>query len=88
MAHFYGIIQGNRKEATRCGSRVSGIDTIIKSWTHSVHASLYDRNDEDILIIDIPKGLKTFINGKEIDIESLEKYAHLLEQAKIEEDCL
>lgn len=33
MATFYGRLQGNRGEATRCGSKDSGIDATAESWT-------------------------------------------------------
>ena len=33
MAEFYGRLQGNRGEATRCGSKDSGIHTTAESWT-------------------------------------------------------
>lgn len=32
MSHFYGDIQGNRGEATRGGSKDSGVDGHIRGW--------------------------------------------------------
>jgi len=32
MAHFYGSIQGNRGEATRMGTKDSGISAHIRGW--------------------------------------------------------
>jgi hypothetical protein len=32
MAHFYGIIHGNRGEASRCGTKTSGLFASINSW--------------------------------------------------------
>lgn len=36
MSHFYGTVQGNRGEATRGGSKNSGMDTATASWEGSV----------------------------------------------------
>lgn len=32
MAHFYGVVQGNRGEATRTGSKNSGMYAEAKGW--------------------------------------------------------
>lgn len=32
MAHFYSRIQGNKGEATRCGSKASGIRAVATGW--------------------------------------------------------
>lgn len=37
MSHFYGTLQGNRGEATRCGSKDSGIETYTASWKGAVN---------------------------------------------------
>lgn len=47
MSHFYGTLQGNRGEATRCGSKKSGIATHAASWSGCVHARLYHNRAED-----------------------------------------
>lgn len=41
MAHFYGTLQGNRGEATRCGTKQSGIETYAASWDGAVRTHLY-----------------------------------------------
>ena len=41
MAHFYGSIQGNRGEATRCGSKNSGYTTRAVSWEGTVLVNLF-----------------------------------------------
>lgn len=33
MAHFYAEIQGARGEASRCGSKSSGMDGHVRGWT-------------------------------------------------------
>lgn len=41
MSHFYGILQGNRGEATRCGSKDSGMETYCASWDGAVRCMAY-----------------------------------------------
>lgn len=41
MSHFYGTLQGNRGEATRCGSKSSGVVTYAASWQGAVRVQLY-----------------------------------------------
>jgi hypothetical protein len=49
MSHFYGTLQGMRGEATRCGSKDSGIDTVAASWKGAIRVSVYhdDETGED-----------------------------------------
>lgn len=46
MAHFYGTIQGARGEASRLGSKTSGLDVKAASWAGAVSVRLY-RNERD-----------------------------------------
>lgn len=39
MAEFYGRLQGNRGEATRCGSKDSGIRATVESWQTVIRTS-------------------------------------------------
>jgi len=39
MAHFYAEIQGNRGEATRVGTKQSGISGHIRGWNVGVRVS-------------------------------------------------
>lgn len=41
MAHFYGILKGNRQKVTRCGDRRSGLTTVAASWGGCVRVELY-----------------------------------------------
>ena len=41
MSHFYGTLQGNRGEATRCGSKASGMLTYCASWSGCVCCYAY-----------------------------------------------
>lgn len=36
MSHFYGTVQGNRGEGTRCGSKESGMHVYCASWDGAV----------------------------------------------------
>jgi hypothetical protein len=36
MAHFRAVIQGNRGESSRLGSKASGIDASVNGWTCGV----------------------------------------------------
>lgn len=36
MSHFYGTLQGNRGEGTRCGSIESGMETYCASWEGAI----------------------------------------------------
>jgi len=66
MASYYGTIQGHRGVVSRCGSGKSGVRAMVKSWSNTAEMCLGAGQDEkDELVISIPKGLKTIINGKE-----------------------
>ena len=45
MAHFYGNLKGSRGEATRCGTRQSGIRVSARSWAGSVSVEMQGRED-------------------------------------------
>ena len=32
MSHYYGRLQGHRGEATRCGTKKSGVRVVARSW--------------------------------------------------------
>lgn len=73
MSKYYGYLTGNRGSVTRCGSKKSGINAHLRSWSNDVYASLAnDKSDKqcdfDMLVLSIPKGLKTIINGKEVKV--------------------
>jgi hypothetical protein len=40
MAHFYGTLQGSRGQATRCGTKASGMRAIAASWNGSIVTGL------------------------------------------------
>lgn len=50
MSHFYDSIQGNRGEATRCGTKDSGMTAHIRGWNIGVAVSLYvDSKGRDVV---------------------------------------
>lgn len=44
MAHFYGVLGGSRGQATRCGTKGSGMTATAASWDGAVRSTLYDRD--------------------------------------------
>ena len=47
MSHFYGTIQGNKGEATRCGTKDSGMTTYCASWDGAIRCSAYMKDGKD-----------------------------------------
>jgi hypothetical protein len=41
MSHFYGTVQGHRSEATRTGSKASGVTTHAASWSGAIKTEVY-----------------------------------------------
>ena len=41
MGHFYGTVRGNRGEASRMGSKLSGMYAHIRGWSIGVAVELY-----------------------------------------------
>lgn len=47
MAHFYGSLQGQRGEATRLGSKASGLHITAASWHGAIEVELFERDGVD-----------------------------------------
>jgi hypothetical protein len=47
MAHFYGTLKGSRGEASRLGTKSSGLTTIAASWNGAVKTELYEKGGRD-----------------------------------------
>ena len=45
MSYFYGTIKGAKGEASRCGSKNSGMVTNCASWKGAIRCSAYIRAD-------------------------------------------
>lgn len=52
MSHFYGTVQGNRGEATRCGSKNSGMDVCCASWDGAIRCRTYIQDGEDFVRVE------------------------------------
>lgn len=46
MGYFYGTVRGRRGEATRCGTKDSGMETACASWEGAVRCNAYFNEDE------------------------------------------
>jgi hypothetical protein len=46
MATFYGTVQGSRGEASRLGTRKSGLRAVAASWQGAVEVALEDHDGE------------------------------------------
>lgn len=41
MSHFYASIQGNRGEATKTGTKISGVHGHIRGWDFGIKVDMY-----------------------------------------------
>ena len=49
MSHFYGKLQGSaRSEATRCGTKDSGLTAWVASWRGAVRSEVYLRESDGV----------------------------------------
>ena len=66
MSHFYGMLQGNRGEATRMGSKASGITTHTASWEGAIRVHAYHNEDtgEDMVLVKMVPWKGNGIYGK------------------------
>jgi len=47
MSHFYGTLQGNRGETTRCGTKNSGITIYAAGWGGAIRVDVsHDERDD------------------------------------------
>lgn len=53
MSHFYGTLQGTRGEATRCGTKNSGMVTHCASFKGAVRCRAYIDDGIDMVQVDI-----------------------------------
>jgi hypothetical protein len=68
VAHFRGIIRGQRGEASRLGSKASGLDVQAASWQGKVTVHLWEKNGVDMALVELDqhhgKGTtRTLYNG-------------------------
>ena len=51
MAHFYGVLQGARGQATRLGHKGSGLSTTAASWQGAVRVELFVKDGVDWAVV-------------------------------------
>lgn len=51
MAHFYAQMKGNKGEATRCGTKGSGMSVQAAGWKGAIDVQLTARNDHDCYVV-------------------------------------
>jgi hypothetical protein len=57
MSHFYASIKGSRGEATRCGTKASGIRGHVRGWKIGAEVSCHvDGLGEDICHVYVTQG--------------------------------
>ena len=53
MSHFYGTLEGNRGEATRCGTKSSGLITEAAGWQGAIRVTVYHTDDRDMFRVEL-----------------------------------
>lgn len=53
MSQFYGTLQGNRGEATRCGTANSGIVTYAAGWKGAICVNVSEVDGEDMFTVSL-----------------------------------
>jgi len=56
MSHFYGSLKGSRGEATRQGTRASGITSHTRGWHLGVRVDMTEHNGQDEATITLTGG--------------------------------
>jgi hypothetical protein len=62
MATYYGSLKGNRGEATRLGSRGSGIRAVLQSWDGSLSVTLFEHEGEPFVSISTGPGSTRYMD--------------------------
>jgi hypothetical protein len=66
MAHFYGSIQGNRGEATRMGSKDSGIHGYVQGHGSRITSMMNCDHDRDVASIVIEPGYSNYVGKRTV----------------------
>jgi hypothetical protein len=54
MSHFYGVLNGSKGQATRCGTKNSGMITTCASWSGAVVCTAYvNLNYQDCVKVEL-----------------------------------
>lgn len=75
MAQFYGRLRGNRGEATRCGSKDSGITVTAESWTTVIRTMQFHSEGRDKARIAVETKYGNHLLDVEFDAEGLRLHA-------------
>lgn len=70
MAHFRGTVQGSRGEASRLGSKSSGMSVVLNGWAVGVHVEATHEDGKDVIRVFKTKGSYTY--DKELIAEIVE----------------
>ena len=47
MSHFYGVLEGSRGQATRCGTKSSGVNVTAAGWQGAIVTHVRYNADKD-----------------------------------------
>lgn len=56
MAHLYGAMKGSRGEATRCGTKSSGIRAHVRGWDVGIRSQVHHDLDHDQALAEVTRG--------------------------------
>lgn len=56
MAQFRGTVEGNRGEASRCGTKGSGLEVTANGWDIGIEADLRHVNGRDEVMVYLTSG--------------------------------
>ena len=73
MATFYGTIQGHRTQATRTGTKNSGIRASVQSWRGSIITELFENDGQLFIRVELAKGA-SMCSGSTIFSGTLEEF--------------
>lgn len=95
MAHFYGTLHGRAGEASRLGSKDSGISSSVETWSSSVQSDYQFSRGLDTEVVRVRFGRKSWANttildlkdpDAVVDVMSDPKMAKLFDQFKVISD--
>lgn len=84
MAHFFGGIQGNRGEATRAGSKDSGISAYVQGWHGRISSRMFSAGDRDMGYVTLSGGPRG--SGESVNITGTINVQALTEAADFDSE--
>ena len=72
MSHFYGDLQGNRGQASRCGTKESGVNAHVRGWDIGGHVDVCRIAGADVVFFKITGGsnggvVRTIATARRVD---------------------